>query len=82
MQAGRTRRLLKKSYIWRLNNHLIINRMKTKEESSKAVQAAAGDRQTEANVSQPKRYNKLGEWLHSPDRKPLLRIIDMKAVLK
>ncbi|OAV63182.1 hypothetical protein Barb4_05539 [Bacteroidales bacterium Barb4] len=56
--------------------------MKTKEENSKAVQAAAGDKQQEANAAQPKRYNKWGEWFHNPDSKPVLRIIDMKAVLK
>ncbi|OAV72006.1 hypothetical protein Barb7_03145 [Bacteroidales bacterium Barb7] len=82
MQSGRTWHRLKKSYIWRLTNNLIINRMKTKKENSKAVQTAAGDKQTEANVSQPKRYNKWGEWYHNPDRVPVFEIIDMKAVLK
>ncbi|OAV65764.1 hypothetical protein Barb4_03221 [Bacteroidales bacterium Barb4] len=83
MQAGRTRRILKKSYFWRLNNNLIINRMKTKEENSKAVQAAEGDKEQEANAAQPKRYNKAGEWYYSPDREPLItKIVDMKAVLR
>ncbi|OAV64694.1 hypothetical protein Barb6XT_02708 [Bacteroidales bacterium Barb6XT] len=57
--------------------------MKTKEESSKAVQAAAGDKQQEANAAQPKRYNKAGEWFHDPNTKPLItKIVDMKAVLR
>ncbi|OAV65248.1 hypothetical protein Barb4_03492 [Bacteroidales bacterium Barb4] len=56
--------------------------MKTKKENNQAAQAATGDKGQEANVSQPKRYSKLGEWLHDPDRKPVLKIIDMKAVLK
>ncbi|OAV66057.1 hypothetical protein Barb6XT_02133 [Bacteroidales bacterium Barb6XT] len=57
--------------------------MKTKKENNQAAQAATGDKGQEANVSQPKRYNKAGEWYYSPDRVPLImKIVDMKAVLK
>ncbi|OAV69968.1 hypothetical protein Barb6XT_00170 [Bacteroidales bacterium Barb6XT] len=57
--------------------------MKTKKENDKAVQAAAEDKQQEANVSQPKRYNKFGEWYHNPDSEPLItKIVNLKAVLK
>jgi hypothetical protein len=33
-------------------------------------------------INKPKRYNALGEWINSPDWKPFMKIIDMKAVLK
>ncbi|OAV65674.1 hypothetical protein Barb4_03254 [Bacteroidales bacterium Barb4] len=56
--------------------------MKTKKENNQAAQAAAGNKGQEANVSQPKRYNKAGELFHDPNTKPFMKIIDMKAVLK
>ncbi|OAV64098.1 hypothetical protein Barb6XT_02928 [Bacteroidales bacterium Barb6XT] len=57
--------------------------MKTKKQNGKSEQAASEDKQQEANVTQPKRYNKFGEWYYGLHREEaLIEIVDMKAVLR
>ncbi|GHT63144.1 hypothetical protein AGMMS50239_18500 [Bacteroidia bacterium] len=33
-------------------------------------------------TGKPKKLNALGEWINSPDWKPFIKIIDMKAVMR
>ncbi|OAV71685.1 hypothetical protein Barb4_00501 [Bacteroidales bacterium Barb4] len=57
--------------------------MKTKKQNDKPEQVASEDKQQEANVTQPKRYNKFGEWYYGLHREePLFKIVDMRAVLR
>ncbi|OAV71532.1 hypothetical protein Barb4_00579 [Bacteroidales bacterium Barb4] len=55
--------------------------MKTKKQNVSSQASPEGEQQ-EANVSQPKKYNKVGEWFHDPNSKPLITIVNMRAVLK
>ncbi|OAV73500.1 hypothetical protein Barb6_00167 [Bacteroidales bacterium Barb6] len=55
--------------------------MKTKKQNEKQSQEASGDKQQEVYIPQRK-LSALGEWFYNPDTKPLIKIIDMKAVLK
>jgi hypothetical protein len=50
--------------------------MKTKEEKvSKRTPSKEED-------YKPKKLNALGEWFFDPNEKPLIKIVDMRAVLK
>ncbi|MDR1882664.1 MAG: hypothetical protein LBR26_07765 [Prevotella sp.] len=52
---------------------------KTEESVKKAAKKEVSPKE---ECHKPKRLNALGEWIHSPDWKPLIKVIDMKAVLK
>jgi hypothetical protein len=50
--------------------------MKTKETKT------ATKNVSKEEPGKPKRLNALGEWINSPDWKPFIKIIDMKAVMR
>jgi hypothetical protein len=50
--------------------------MKTKETKT------ATKNVSKEKISKPKRLNAYGEWINSPDWKPFIKIIDMKAVMR
>ncbi|GHT70341.1 hypothetical protein AGMMS50239_38590 [Bacteroidia bacterium] len=50
--------------------------MKTKE-TKEALKSVSKE-----ETGRPKKLNALGEWFYDPNKKPFIKIIDMRAVLR